>query len=167
MKVFKSLLLIVICACISKNAASQDVMLNILAQNSGVVKQNETVFLEVTVCNTNSTIAVPVYKLKPQLSFPSELVSIPDSGHILPPGWTISFNNGSVIKLSNGTDQLPANDCRTILILMRGKNVGGPSTISGNLNFSNGVAPGSLSGNATAGDNPADNASSSTIKVIQ
>ena len=167
MKIFKLLVLVFTCTCMAKSAASQDVLLNILTQNSGLVNKNGTVFLEVTVCNTSSTITTPPYKLKPQISFPSELVSIPDTGHILPPGWAIIFNEGSVIKLSNGTDEIPATGCRTILILMKAKNIGGPSTISGNLNFSNGIAPGSMSGNATPGDNPADNSSTSTIKVIE
>jgi hypothetical protein len=165
MKVFRLLFLFL--AFTSKNAAAQDVLLNILTQNSGVINKNGTAFLEITVCNTSSVIAVPVYKLRPQISFPSQLVSIPDTGHILPAGWAITRNTGSVVFLSNGTDQLPVNECRTILIAMKGKGIGGPSTISGNLTFSNGIAPGAAAGSATTGDNPADNASTSTIKVYK
>ncbi|CAN5871931.1 hypothetical protein BH11BAC4_BH11BAC4_04610 [soil metagenome] len=165
MKIFRLLLIVMSVVCVSKNATAQDVMLNILTQNSGRVNINEQVFLEITVCNTNATVTVPVYKLKPQISFPSAIVSIPHSGHVLPAGWALTFNEGAVIKLSNGTDQVPPGQCRTILILMKGKASGGPSTISANLNFSNGVAPGTLSGSATPGDNPADNASTTTIQV--
>lgn len=151
----------------SKTAISQNVLLNVLTQNSGIVHKNGIVYLEATVCNTSATIPVPVYKLRPQFSFPSELVSISDTGHILPAGWTITFNKGSVIRLSNATDQIPRNECRTILIALKGKAVGGPSTISGNLTFSNGIAPGSEQGIAIPGDNPADNVSTSTIKVFK
>ena len=165
MKAFKLLLLLT--PLLAKNVSAQDVLLNILSQNSGTVSKKETVFLEITVCNTSSTISVPAFKLRPQISFPSALISIPDSGHVLPAGWTITSNSGSVVFLSNGTDQLPANGCRTILIAMHGKAIGGPSTISGNLTFSNGLAPGSAPGPATPGDNPADNASTSTIRVIK
>ncbi len=167
MKVFKLFLLFLICSFVSKNAASQDFLLNILTQNSGIVNKKGSVFLEITVCNKSATTVSAAYKLRPQISFPSDLVSIPDSGHILPPGWTITYNNGSVVRLSNGSDQIPETGCRTILILMKGKGIGGPSTIAGNLTFSNGIAPGSTAGTATSGDNPADNASTTTIKVIK
>ncbi len=148
-----------------KVASSQNVSINILTQNSGLVNVNGTVFLEVTICNTSSSVSVPSYKLRPQISVPASIVSIPTTGHTLPPNWTITFNSGFVIRLSNGTDQVPPGECRTILIAMQGNTVGGPSTISGNLLFSNGVAPGSASGGATAGDNSADNSSTSTIAV--
>lgn len=167
MKVFKLLFLVFTSFLITENAASQDVLLNIITQNSGMVNKKETIFLEITVCNTNAITTVPVYKLRPQISFPSDLVSIPDTGHILPPGWTITYNNGSVVRLSNGIDEMLPTTCRTILIALKGKAIGGPSTISGNLTFSNGIAPGSVPGAATPGDNAADNNSTSTIIVTR
>ena len=151
----------------STRSFSQDVLINILTQNSGMVSKSNTVFLEVTVCNTSSTVTVAPYKLKPQLSIPSALVSIPDTGHVLPPGWAIIYNSNGAVWLSNGTDNIPPNGCRTILIAMKGKEAGGPSTITGNMTFSNGKDPGSAPGPATAGDNPADNNSATTIKVFK
>ena len=165
MKLFKLFALVLFSAFISKTAVSQNISLNVLTQNSGMINTNGTVFLEVTVCNTNSSISVPAYKLKPQISFPSQLVSIPDTGHILPAGWKIIFNKDGVVRLSNGDDEFLPNQCRTLLIAVKGKEVGGPSTISASLGFSNGIAPGTASGGPTKGDNPADNASTSTIKV--
>lgn len=165
MKIFKFIFLVIAGSCIAKNAASQDVLMNILTQNSGIININGTVFLEITVCNKSSTTAIPVYKLRPQISFPSEIVNIPDTGHVLPPGWTITFNKAAVIRLSNGTDEIPLHGCRTILIAIMGKTAGGPSTISGTLTFSNGIEPGTAAGAATPGDNPADNTSTTTIKV--
>jgi hypothetical protein len=167
MKLFK-LFLLLAAAFLSKTAFSQNVQLNVLTKNMGIVNINEIVFLEVTVCNTDSRhTAVPAFKLRPQLSFPSELVSIPDTGHILPAGWAIISNSGGVIRLSNGTDQVPASECRTILIAMKGIAAGGPSTIAGNMNFSNGIAPGSGYGSVTTGDYQADNSSTSSIKVLK
>jgi hypothetical protein len=167
MKLFKLTLLVIISSCLTKNAASQDVLMNILTQNSGIINIGGTVFLEITVCNKSSTTAIPVYKLRPQISFPLEIVNIPDTGHVLPPGWKITSNAGGVIRLSNGTDEIPLHECRTILIAANGKAVGGPSTISGTLTFSNGIAPGTAPGAATPGDNPADNTSTTTVKIIK
>lgn len=167
MKLFKLMLLVALSNFLAKNVASQDVLMNILTQNSGIINLDGTVFLEITVCNKSSTTAIPVYKLRPQISFPAEIVNIPDTGHVLPKGWTMTFNKGSVIRLSNGTDEIPLHECRTILIAAKGKTVGGPSTISGILTFSNGIAPGTAAGASTPGDNPADNVSTTSIKVTR
>jgi len=140
--------------------------MNILTHNSGVVKKRESVFIEVTICNTDASDSVPMYKLKPQISVPVEIVRIADSGHKLPAGWTIISNDGATIRFSNGTDIIPLAQCRTVFIAVTGKNPGGPLTVSGNLSFSNGLAPGSMPGGPTIRDNPADNNSTSTCKVI-
>jgi len=70
-----------------------------------------------------------------------------------------------VITLSNGKDIIAPNDARTLLIALEGKNAGGPVNVSGQLSFSDGVAPGTAPG-SMAGDNPADNFSTSTCTVI-
>jgi hypothetical protein len=167
MKLLKLFTLVLLSTLMSEYASSQNISLNVLTQNSGIIHMGGTVFLEVTICNTNSSTSVPAYKLKPQISFPSQLLSIPDTGHILPAGWTIIFNKEGVVRLSNGNDEFLPNQCRTLLIAAIGKQAGGPSTISGNLGFANGVEPGTISGGPTKGDNPADNASTTTIKVYK
>lgn len=144
---------------------AQNVSINILTQNSGQVAMGSTVPVEVTICNTDAALNVPNYKLRPRISVPTAIVSIPATGHTLPSGWAITANTGSQITLSNGTDQVPAGACRTILILIQGNTIGGPSTVNGNLLFSNGVAPGTTTGTATAGDASADNSSTSTVQV--
>jgi len=141
-------------------------MINVLSQNSGEVKIGEVIYFEVTIYNTSPVKALPMYKIRPQISFPSALISIPETGHILPKGWTITSNKKGVVTLSNGTDIIPENASRTILIAMKGVASGGPTTINGNLFFSNGTAPGTLSGIATKEDNTADNSSTSTIRVL-
>ena len=167
MKLLKFLRLVCIGTSTSKMAVGQNVLMNILTKNSGRIKKNKITFLEVTICNTSASVSVPTYKLKPQFNFPSELVTISASGHVLPSGWTILSNTGSTITLSNAIDEIGANVCRTILISIKGKSVGGPSTISGNMSFSNSLAPGLVSGSPTKGDNSADNASTSTINVLK
>jgi hypothetical protein len=167
MKLFRILFQVLTSAIAFKPVAAQNVLLNILTHNSGLATNGGTVNLEVTVCNTDATDSVPVYKLKPQISVPAAIASISTTGHTLPNGWTIVNNDGSTIRISNGTDMIPPHECRTILISVKGKVAGGPSTISGNLQFSSGIAPGSAPGGATRGDNPADNTSTSTIKVLR
>jgi hypothetical protein len=146
-------------------ASAQNVSINLLSQNAGLVSVGGSIFLEITINNTDNSLAVPSYKLRPQISVPSSIVTIPASGHQLPAGWSITSNSGSVIRLSNGTDNVPPSSARTILIALQGTALGGPSTISGNLFFSNGVAPGSASGPALPGDLTADNTSTTTVEV--
>jgi hypothetical protein len=167
MKIFKPSFLFLLITLGSKSVFSQNIMLNVLTQNSGIVSKNKLVFFEVSIANTSATKAVSSYKLRPQISFPPNLVSIPDTGHILPKGWKIISNKNGVVLLSNGLDIIPENGSRTLLIAMLGKEVGGPSTISGNLTFSNGTPPGTVVGAALVGDNVADNASTSSIKVVK
>lgn len=149
------------------NVTAQNVSINVLVQQSGKVVQNENVFLEVTVCNMDATNPVPAYRLKPQISAPANIVNIPVFGHVLPPGWRVAAAKGAQIWLSNGTDTLAAGDCRTLLIVLRGATVGGPSTVSGNLLFANGMAPGTTTAGPLPGDSPADNHSTSTVEVLK
>ncbi len=165
MKLFKMILLF-FGVVMAMTSTAQNVSINVLTQNSGQVSLGGTVYVEITVANTSTTTSVPVYKLRPQLSVPVSIVSIPATGHVLPSGWSIISNASGVIRVSNGTDQIPPNTARTILIAVKGETLGGPLTVSGNLLFSNGVAPGSASGPATPGDVTADNSSSSTVEVI-
>ncbi len=151
----------------SSNVFSQNVMINVLTQNSGVVKKGEIIFFEITINNTSPTTSIPPYKLKPQISFPATLVDVPATGHMLPKGWAIISNSKGVVFLTNGTDVIAENENRIILIAIKGKAAGGPSSIIGNMSFSNGIAPGAAVGPALEGDNKADNASTSTIRVVK
>jgi hypothetical protein len=157
----------IVALLIHAGVAAQNVSINILVHHSGKVNNNENVFLEVTVCNMDAAVAVPAYRLKPQINVPSNIVSIPGPGHVLPPGWSVVTAKTGQIGLSNGTDTLAAGDCRTLLIAMRAVSVGGPSTVSGNLLFANGVAPGNTTSGPLPGDSPADNHSTSTVEVLQ
>jgi molybdopterin-binding protein len=164
MKQLNLMLLIIAGIFFYNSAASQNVMINILTQKSGVVRRGGTVFLEVTINNTDPANHVGIYKLKAQISVPSVIASIPATGHVLPTGWIITGNSGSTINLSNGKDMIAAFDARTLLIAIEGKAAGGPSTVAAQLSFSDGIAPGTAPG-TLPGENPADNSSTSTIKV--
>ncbi|MDZ4794929.1 MAG: hypothetical protein SGI83_11675 [Bacteroidota bacterium] len=149
---------------LSKMAVSQNVMVNILTQKSGIVTKNGIVFLEITINNTDPLAYIGIYRIKTQLSVPSAIASIAAEGHVLPTGWTITSQNDSVINLSNGKDMIAANDARTLLVAIRGMKMGGPSTISCQLSFSDGTSPGTAPG-TLPGENPGDNRSTSTIEV--
>ncbi len=160
-----SFILVALTICfVSKTAASQNVLLNILTQKSGIVSKGGTVFLEITINNTDPVAHIGIYKVKAQVSVPSAIAAIATEGHILPTGWMITGINDSTINLSNGKDMIAATDARTILIAIRGIKTGGPSTISCQLSFSDGIAPGTAPG-TLPGENPADNRSTSTIQV--
>ena len=147
-------------------AFSQNAMINILTQNAGIVKIGDKLILEVSITNTNYKDFIGIYKLKIQVSVPEKIVSIDSVGNILPTGWRILSNNGSSITISNGMDMIAATDNRKILISLKAKEIGEPSTISGQLSFSNGVAPGTEPG-SLQNDLPGDNNSTTTCKVIE
>lgn len=166
MKLFRIIMLFLAGAFGVSGASGQaNAIINILTQNSGLVNIGGSVFLQVDIGNTGPNSSIGVYKVKAQISAPSNLVTIPPTGHQLPAGWTILSNNGSVINISNGTDIIPVDEVRTILIALQGTTLGGPSTVAGVLSFSNGIAPGSGPG-ILSGDNIADNISQSSVEVI-
>jgi hypothetical protein len=145
---------------------AQNVTLNILTQNSGIVKKGEKLFLDVSVTNTNSKDFIGIYKLKVQISVPIEIITIDTAGHILPTGWKILNNNGSTISISNGMNMISATDNRTLSISLKAVKIGGPSTIIGEISFSNGKAPGDENGTLN-NDLLGDNFSTTTCKVIK
>ncbi len=169
MKLFKlTVLLFAGLLAFSGAAAQANAFINILTQNSGQVTQGGVVNIEVTVGNTGPVSPINQFKVRAQISVPiaicNLLPAVQQTG--LPPGWTVSayVGGGSSITVCNGTDVIPVGTARTILIKVQGNVIGGPSTVTGNLLFSNGVSctvPGTL-----AGDNTADNSSTSSIQVI-
>ncbi|HET6996241.1 MAG TPA: hypothetical protein VFI06_14710, partial [Chitinophagaceae bacterium] len=116
MKPYKFTLLLLMGSFAFISAASQNAVINILSQNSGTVRKGETVFLEVTVNNTDPFSNIGYYKIKALINVPSEIVSIDTTGLQLPAGWTFMVNNGSSIVLSNGTDIIASNTARTLMI---------------------------------------------------
>ncbi len=166
MRNFKLTLVSIFFLFAGKETCAQNAMLNILTQNAGIVKKGDKLFIEVSITNTNSKELIGTYKLKAKITVPKQIVSIDSVGHILPTGWKILSNNGSFIEISNGMDIIAATDNRNLLISIVGNEVGGLSTISGQLLFSNGMAPGVEPG-SLKNDLPGDNHSTTTCKVIK
>src|SRR5262245_51750563 len=98
----------------------ENAYINILTQNGGIVNFGGTVFVEVTVGNSGPIDVIQAGKIRVQVSVPGSITSIPGTGHILPPGWTILSNSGTSIQICNSTDAIPVYDERTILINVQG-----------------------------------------------
>lgn len=166
MKLLKLVFLVLPGAFTFSSAPAQNALINIVTKNTGIVHKSGTVFLEVTINNTDPAAYIDVYKIRAKISVPVAISSIAATGHELPTGWTILSNDGSTINLSNGKDMIAANDFRVLLIAIKGNHIGGPSTVAGQLSFSDGTPPGSATG-SLHGDNSADNFSTSTCQVIK
>lgn len=138
-------------------ATAQDAAINILAGSGGIVANGQTFLLQVDITNNDATGTVAQNKLRPQISVPASIsaISLTASDHILPAGWTITSNSGSVIRITNTTDPIPAGVTRTAFITVRGTAIGTGSIIA-NLTFV-GAAP--------TGDIGANNSSSTGIEV--
>jgi hypothetical protein len=139
------------CTC-----AAQDASINILAGGSGVITIGGSIFLQVDVTNNDATGTVVANKVRPQISVPAGIssISLIAADHTLPAGWIITSNSGSVIRITNTSDPIPAGVTRTSFIKILGGPTSGSGTILANLTFV-GAAP--------AGDNTANNSSSSGI----
>lgn len=168
MKLFKIFAILFATTLIFSRASGQaNAFINILTQNSGQVAVGATVFVQVDIGNTGPTSPIGVNKVRAQISVPSAIVTVlPNAQQTgLPPGWIITSNTGSAITVCNGTDPIAVGTQRTVLIAIQGVAVGGPSTIAGVLSFGPGTGvctgPGSL-----AGDNTADNTSTTAVTVI-
>jgi hypothetical protein len=148
-----------------KIGMAQNVSINVLTLDAGIVKKDKSVLFEVAINNTDNNIHVGIYKLKVQISVADSTLRINNSGHNLPTGWKILSNDGKVLTLSNGKDLIASNDVRKIYLSIQGIKIGGPALITGQLSFSNGVEPGNEIG-SLKGDYPADNFSTSSCKVI-
>lgn len=154
---------------------AQDVDINIIPQESGMVDGSwaqdapagSTAIL-VTVCNNDGgSTAVPSYKLRPLISVPGSIVQFAATASQtgLPAGWSILSNSGSSIRLSNGTDQIAAAECRDIILYVTPVAQGGPLTVTATMSFSDGVAPGSAVGPQTVGNNTANDNSTTTVQI--
>ena len=155
MKQLKLFIFFCIMAFTYMEASAQDPSLNIVLGSSGITTVGETILLQIDVTNNDPTTAIVSNKIIPQISVPASISLIQATGHILPSGWTIVSNSGSVIRIKNTTDPIPAGTTRTAYIAIQGVAIGNGSVL-GNLTF-NGPAP--------SGDNPANNTSSAGLTV--
>lgn len=136
---------------------SQDVSISLSTVNFPVVQGTNGV-VAVTICNTNTSgVALATDRIRPLISFPSGLTATSVVASSLPSGWTVVSNTGQSIRLSNGTDAIPANTCRVINLQFTGVNIGGPSTVTSTMAFNGPQTP----GNVTSNDN-----ATSLIRVV-
>jgi hypothetical protein len=164
MKLYKHILFTTVFLISEKVLFAQNVMINILTQNAGLVKKGEKLFVEASITNTNSKENVGIYKVKVQINVPSKIVSLDSVGHLLPRGWKIINSDNYSITISNGMDIIAATDNRTLLISLKADEVGGPLPITGLLSFSDGNYPGTGYG-YLKNDLPGDNSSKTTCNV--
>ncbi len=159
----KFLLGIISLVCIQ--AKSQNVSINLLTQNNGIVNVGSTVYLELTFSNTSNTSTVGNYRLKPLITLPTSVTVRATGPHVFPSGW--GFLNGlsgqvgalpnNLVRLTNGTGTIGPNSAVTVLLAVEGLTISPSTPVQGTLAFSNGSAPGTgngtLSGNNTNDDN--------------
>jgi len=139
--------------------------IQVLPLNSGLVSLGGILELQITVGNAGVS-NIPVFKLRPTITVPSIVTILPDNQQTgLPAGWSIVTNTGSQIRICNGTDVMSGSASRTIFIKVQAVAIGGPSTFLGQINFANGVNC-AIAGPAVAGNNTADDFSTSTLQVV-
>lgn len=153
-------------------AAAQDVSINIIAQQTGA---NDDLWpldasdcsILVSVCNNDGgTRTLPAYKIRPAISVPATNLRIDAVQAGLPAGWTILSNTGSEIRLSNGSDQLPAGECREFALTITPlAETGGSETVYSAIEFASGTSPGTAIGPSTVGDLSPNNTSLTGVAV--
>jgi hypothetical protein len=156
-------------------AQAQDISINVISQEKSTNDGDwpldapaTTTAILVTICNEDGgTTALASYKIRPLISVPGTLVQYLASGQQtgLPAGWTVLSNTGAAIRLSNGTDQISAGECRDIVLYASPVAQGGPGGITATLAWSNGAAPGSGSGPQTTGNLTANDNSTTAVSV--
>jgi hypothetical protein len=158
-KILPQLLAFLISSAITQSVFSQNVILNMLVNNAGIIPLNGNGTIEATINATvgtgGQTTPVGIGKINLQISAPPS-VAIATVQNNLPAGWTIRNNNGSVINICNSAATIPINTAVVIPLTLQGLTVTtGAPALSGQLSFrTNCTGPGSL-----AGDNPSDNGS--------
>jgi hypothetical protein len=158
--------LVVVLGFIMLEAVAQNVSVNILTLNSGIIPIGGTGTLQATINATTGSggqnTPVPAGRLNLQISVPSTL-NIAASQNSLPAGWIVRNNNGSVLNLCNSSSTIAVGSAVDLLIALEGVSATtGTPIIVGQITFRNNcTAP----GGAIAGDNPADNSSTAGFTV--
>lgn len=146
-------------------ASAQNVSLNMLTLNSGVVPLagNGTLQADINATQGTSgqTSAVGIGKINLQLSVPSTLL-ISTTQNNLPAGWTVRNNNGQVINICNSGTTIAVGSVASLLISVEGVSItSGSPSMAGQLSFRTScTGPGSLNG-----DNSADNSTVAGFSV--
>jgi hypothetical protein len=138
--------LFALCLFYLSEGKSQDVSINILNQPPSVAQGSTIGRITIDICNNDGgTTNVPLNKLRPLITLPSQLVgtsliSISNSG------WNILSNDGSNIRFEN-TSTIILGECSQIIIGYTGVNLGGPLTVVGTIGFNGPQTVGNIPGN--------------------
>jgi Secretion system C-terminal sorting domain/SprB repeat len=91
--------------------------------NSAEVPIGATLDLLITVGNTG-TASITANRVRPRISVPTIVEILPDAQQTLPSGWSIVSSTTQAINICNGTDIIPVNGNRSIIIKVRGVSSG-------------------------------------------
>ena len=103
--------------------------------NSGEVAIGATLDLLVTIGNTGAA-SITANRVRPRITLPPIVELLPDAQQSLPAGWSIiGTSTTQIINICNGTDIIPVNGVRNIIIKVKGVSLGSVQTFSGQLFF--------------------------------
>ncbi len=131
--------------------------------NSGEVPLNATLDLLITVGNTG-TASIGANRIRPRITLPNIVELLPDAQQTLPAGWSIVSSTTQTINICNGTDIIPVNGNRSIIIKVRGISLGVGQNFTGQL-FFGGTGSCTTSGSAQ-NSNTTDDFGQSALTVV-
>ncbi len=142
---------------------SQDIGINVLSDPANVLT-TQTGKILVTISNNNGGItALPSYKIRPLISVPGVTITGVSN---LPAGWSICSNDGTNIRLSNGTNNLAAGDNIEFSIDFQATSTTGNFTITSTLAFGGGtISTACNNGAQTPTNNTSNDNSTSAVTV--
>jgi SprB repeat len=92
--------------------------------NSAEVPTGATLDLLITVGNTG-TASITANRVRPRITVPTIVEILPDAQQTgLPSGWSIVSSTTQAINICNGTDIIPVNGNRSVIIKVRGVSPG-------------------------------------------
>lgn len=137
----KRIFLANIIACFSFvwNVNAQQVGININMEPA-VITVGQVGLIRVTIYNSDANLrTLQPYKIRPLVSLPSTIVQVDETPlEPLPDGWMFCSNDGTNIRVSNGSSTLEAFEQVEYFIRVKGIAAGGPLTVGATLAFAGG-----------------------------
>ncbi len=162
---FKIILMMAFGFFSSSAIVAQNVSVNMLVLNAGIVPLGSTGTVNATINASLGTAGqsspVAAGKLRLAVTVPPSLL-IATTQNNLPAGWTVLNNDGTVINICNSSASIAVNTAIDLPITLEGVTItSGSPIISGQITFRNNCNPGPV----LSGDNPADNSSQAGFSV--